>query len=289
MSSVPNLFASAAVPAFKCPPGTKVFLLNLGILRGDEGWFLQGANASSASNPNPENKSRELISLAVLIDHPEAGLLLFETGCAENLDVKWGAPLTDVFPRVLYTEEHKLPNAIKACGYDIKDVKGVIFGHLHLDHAGGLEHFLGTDVPIYVHEEEFKHACWCAATGADAALYLADYLSLDKLNWKTFSDTRIDLFQGITLHLGAGHTPGLCIMQVNLDRDGTFIFTSDHYHVKENHTLRHPQGWLAREHTSWIRTSEMVERLQRLFKATLVYGHDLEVADALIKAKPYYE
>jgi glyoxylase-like metal-dependent hydrolase (beta-lactamase superfamily II) len=48
---------------------------------------------------------------------------------------------------VQYDEEHKLPNAIKAAGYDIKDVKGVVFGHLHLDHAGGLEHFVGTDVP----------------------------------------------------------------------------------------------------------------------------------------------
>ncbi|RSL56977.1 hypothetical protein CEP54_008549 [Fusarium duplospermum] len=189
-SALSNPFASAAIPAFQCPPGTKLFLLNLGILRGDEGWFLRGANAYS----------------------------------------KWGAPLTDVFSRVVYKEEHKLPNAIKACGYDIKDVKAVIFGHLHLDHAGGLEHFLGSDIPIYVHEEEFKHACWCAATGADAALYMADYLSLDKLNWKTFSEESVDLFQGITIRLAAGHTPGLCIMQVNLDKDGTFIFTTDHYH-----------------------------------------------------------
>jgi glyoxylase-like metal-dependent hydrolase (beta-lactamase superfamily II) len=27
---------------------------------------------------------------------------------------------------------------------------------LHLDHAGGLEHFMGTDVPIYVHEEDSR-------------------------------------------------------------------------------------------------------------------------------------
>lgn len=142
---------------------------------------------------------------------------------------------------------------------------------------------------VYVHEEEFKHACWAAATGADDALYLSDYLSLDKLNWKTFSSQQTDLFQGITLLHAPGHTPGLCIMMVNLIQDGTFIFTTDHYHVKENHTDRHPQGWLAREHNAWIRTSEMVERLQRLFSATMVYGHDLEVAQALIKAKKFYE
>lgn len=40
MSAMADLLASAAVPAFKCPPGTKVFLLNLGILRGDEGWYV---------------------------------------------------------------------------------------------------------------------------------------------------------------------------------------------------------------------------------------------------------
>jgi metal-dependent hydrolase (beta-lactamase superfamily II) len=45
-------------------------------------------------------------------------------------------------------------------------------GHLHLDHAGGLEHFRSTNVPIYVHEEEFKHACWATATKQDDGLYL---------------------------------------------------------------------------------------------------------------------
>ena len=41
----------------------------------------------------------------------------------------------------------KLPNAIKATGNNIRDVKAIIMGHLHLDHAGGLEHFLGTNIP----------------------------------------------------------------------------------------------------------------------------------------------
>jgi hypothetical protein len=28
------------------------------------------------------------------------------------------------------------------------------------DFLGGLEHFLGSDVPIYVHEKELKEAFW---------------------------------------------------------------------------------------------------------------------------------
>jgi glyoxylase-like metal-dependent hydrolase (beta-lactamase superfamily II) len=215
--------------------------------------------------------------------------------------------MTDVFPRTEYKEEHKLPNAIRKAGYDIKDVKGVIFGHLHIDHAGGLEHFMGTDVPseslysyscprsihltktVYVHELEFKHACWAVATGADRGVYLADYLSLSNLNWQTFHEDHLDLFQGITLHHAPGHTPGLCIMQVNLEKDGTIICTTDQYHVKENHLDKVPQGWLAREHNDWVRSSTMVDRLQRLFNARLLYGHDKEVAQALIDEKMYFE
>lgn len=146
-----------------------------------------------------------------------------------------------------------------------------------------------TNSRVYVHEAEFKHACWCVATGADLGVYLADYMNLTKLNWQTFTDDHLDFAQGITLHHAPGHTPGLCVMQVNLEKDGTFIFTTDQYHVKENHEAKHPQGWLARDHDSWVRSSTMISRLQRLFKATLMYGHDKDVAEALIAKKPFFE
>ncbi|RMZ76172.1 hypothetical protein DV738_g5140, partial [Chaetothyriales sp. CBS 135597] len=284
-----SALAAAGVPAFKCPPGTKMHLLNLGTLRADEAWLLRGAGSATLSNPNTQSKMRDLILLGCLIEHPTAGLILFETGCAEDVEVKWGAPLTDVFPRVEYTEAQKLPAAIKATGNDIKDVKTVIIGHLHLDHAGGLEHFVGTDVPIYVHEEEFKHACWAVATGADLGVYLAHYMDLEGLKWQTFNEAHLDLFQGISLHHSPGHTPGLVIMQVNLEKDGTFIWTTDQFHIAENYELKHPHGWLARDHNAWIHSLNMIQRLQRLFNAQLIFGHDKVVAEKLLKAKPYYE
>jgi hypothetical protein len=75
-------------------------MLGLGILQDDEGWqtphqvtyFQQehhrsktqirlprGANTSTISNKNPENKRRDLA--------PDVGPILFETGCAEDIDV----------------------------------------------------------------------------------------------------------------------------------------------------------------------------------------------------------
>ncbi|KAJ5668452.1 uncharacterized protein N7477_007022 [Penicillium maclennaniae] len=254
----------ASVPAYACPEGTRMHILNLGTLNVDEGWLLMGVNGGGVSNPNPVNKRRDLMMIAGLIDHPEIGLILFECGSTE--DVKSNA------------------------GYDIKDVKAVIMGHLHLDHAGGLNHFRDTGVPIYVHEEEFKHACWAAATNSDGGLYLSEYLNLNgTLNWQTFNDSQVDLCTGITLYHCPGHTPGLCIMQVNLAADGTFIWTTDQYHVRENYESNWAHGWLLRDYRSWIDSGKFIRRLQKAFSAKLIFGHDYATADELIQAKKYYE
>lgn len=91
-------------------------------------------------------------------------LIHVRTGAGKDYPEKWGFPINDIFARVDYQEDQELDKAIEKCGHNIKDVKGVIMGHLHLDHAGGLHHFTGTDVPIYVHEDEIKHAYYSVAT-----------------------------------------------------------------------------------------------------------------------------
>lgn len=103
----------------------------------------------------------------MLIEHPEEGLILFETGAGKDYPEIWGPQLVDLFSRVDYTEDMELDVAIKKTGHDIKGVKSVIIGHLHLDHAGGLEHFRGTQTPIYVHELELKHAFYSVASKTD--------------------------------------------------------------------------------------------------------------------------
>ncbi|KAJ5381168.1 uncharacterized protein N7496_003596 [Penicillium cataractarum] len=266
-----------------------MWILDLGTLQIDESWVYRGSNASSLSNKNPENKRRDLIILSALIEYPGVGLILYETACAEDLEVKWGAPLTDIFPRTGYSEAQKLPAAIAATGNNIKDVKAIIMGHLHLDHAGGLEHFVDTDVPIYVHEDEFKHACWAVAAGADLGVYLGHYMLLERLNWTTFVGSQIDLFQGLTLHHAPGHSPGLCMLQINLEKDGTFLWTTDQFHIAENYEHSHPQGGLTRDHTAWFRSLQLVRSLQRLFDAKIIFGHDMEVAMKFIQEKRFWE
>jgi hypothetical protein len=58
----------------------------------------------------------------------------------------------------------------------------MILGYLHLDHAGGFEYFVNTDVEIYVHELERKHALYSVAIGSDNVVYMPHYSGFN-LNW----------------------------------------------------------------------------------------------------------
>lgn len=271
----------------KAPTGTKLWLLHVGDLEVEEGFLTRGGNASTASEPQPHHKRRKLIIATMLISHPTEGLILFETGAGKDYDRTWGAPINDLFARVDHTPEKDLVPAIRKTGHDIKDVKMVIMGHLHLDHAGGLEEFVGTDTPIWCHEAELKHAFYSVATGSDLGVYLPHYLRFD-LNWQTFHGASFEIAPGLMLRHSPGHTPGLCILQVNLPESGTWIFTTDQYHVKENYEASVPQGWLARDHDDWVRSNQMIHQLAKRTGARLVFGHCAETFAKYKTAPEYY-
>ncbi|KAK0252514.1 hypothetical protein LTS16_010806 [Friedmanniomyces endolithicus] len=268
-----------------CPKGTKMHLLEVGWLEADEGFVLRGGNTSLNSTKDKAfvNKRRQLPMYCVLIDHPIEGVILWETGCGKDYPEVWGPQVADVFSRVRYEPQHELDAAIEATGHKIEDVKKIIIGHLHLDHAGGLDMFLDRkDVEIWVHDLELRSAFWSVATGADVGVYLKHYLKLD-LNWKTFDERTMDFCQGITLHHLPGHTDGLIGMQINLAETGTYLFISDHCHVIENWRDGIPQGWLARDHPAWFRSTQRLKQLVRTTRGRVIPGHDEETFLALQK------
>ncbi|KAF5869871.1 putative metallo-beta-lactamase superfamily protein [Botrytis fragariae] len=279
MAGIQRALDSGAVPAHVsnvCPPGTRAYLLELGWLECDEGFVTRGGNTSLKSTEGEKfvNKRRELPIYAILIDHPFEGVILWETGCGVDYPEVWGPQVIDIFARIKYEPRHELKAAIEATGHKLEDVKKIILGHLHLDHAGGLDQFLERkDVEIWVHDKELRSAFWSVATGADVGVYLKHYLDLS-LNWKTFDERTVDFCQGITLHHLPGHTDGLVGMQLNLRETGTFFFISDHCHVIENWRDGVPQGWLARDHPAWFQSTQRLKRLESTTKGRVIPGHD---------------
>jgi len=272
----------------QAPAGTKIWLLHVGNLEADEGFLTRDGGASTLSNPNPPHQRRKLAMICVLIEHPTEGLLLFETGAGKDYPEVWGPPLNDIFARVDYVEDQELSVAIAKTGHDIKDIKGVIMGHLHLDHAGGLENFVGTDVPIYCHELEIKHAFYSVATKTDLGVYQPKDLNMN-LNWQAFHGPFLELAQGLNILHAPGHTPGLCILQINLANSGTWIFTTDMYHVCENYEANLPQGWLARDHDDWFRSHQMIRSLVKRTNANIIFGHCKKTLSKYNLAPDFYD
>lgn len=134
-----------------CPQGMRFWVLEVGWLEADEGFVVRGGNTSLNSTKEQAfvNKRRQMPVYCVLIDHPQEGLILWETGCGKDYPEVWGPQLNDVFTRVRYEAHHELDAAIEATGHKVDDVKKIIIGHLHLDHAGGLDIFQHrTDIEI---------------------------------------------------------------------------------------------------------------------------------------------
>lgn len=157
-------------------------MLEVGWLEADEGFVIRGGNTSLKSNEDKPfvNKRRQLPMYCILIEHPHEGLILWETGCGKDYPTIWGPQVSDIFARVRYEPKHELDAQIEATGHKVEDIKKIIIGHLHLDHAGGLDLFLDRkDVEIWVHDLELRSAFWSVATGADVGVYLKHYLKLD--------------------------------------------------------------------------------------------------------------
>ncbi len=260
----------------------RLHVLDLGTIEYDAGFPLAGAGVSTLSNPNPTSPRRQVAIIAALIEHPRAGLLLFDTGAAPDARETWPGPLRELFAITHYGEENRLDAALQAAGHSLDDVSAIVLSHLHLDHAGGLEFFRGRDVPVYVSGVELRNAFYAVATGEDFGAYIPHYLDFS-FNWRAVDGAAVELFEGLTLHHLPGHTPGLYGAELALANSGTFVLTSDQFHLRDNYEQATPLGWLLRDHAAWWQSYRFVQRLADRTSARLVFGHDRDVLAELRK------
>lgn len=255
-----------------------VHCLDRGRIRADANYMLEGHNLSTASEPDPEPTRGEGPVYNLVIEHPE-GTILWDTGSHPDAATRWPDDLYDAFEHY-DADEHPLERELDSAGFDLGDIDAVVMSHLHLDHTGGLPRFDGTDVPVYVHEAELKHAYYSAKTGAGDTAYLAADFDHD-LEWRPVGRRRTSHFDDLEfLHL-PGHTPGLLGMRLDLG-DDTHLFTGDQAYLHANYARDIPLGpTLLWDRPAWLDSQRWLHDLDRRHDATVFCGHDPNDFDRL--------
>ncbi|WP_435365838.1 N-acyl homoserine lactonase family protein [Haloarchaeobius sp. DYHT-AS-18] len=241
-----------------------------GHIVADESFIFEGASVATASDPNPSHERRRCPVYNVVIDHPDA-TILWDTGSHPDAgDGHWPADLYDAFT---HEDTRPLSVDLESVGYSLEDIDAVVMSHLHLDHAGGLYNFEGTEVPIYVHRDEFEFAYVSAKTAHGDEAYLEGDFDHD-LNWQLVSGPRASPVPDVDLFHLPGHSPGL--VATVIDRaEGAVILAGDIGYVEENWTERRPMGGsLLWNKELWLENCARLDDLATRFDATVVVGHD---------------
>ncbi|MFC6717990.1 N-acyl homoserine lactonase family protein [Natrialbaceae archaeon GCM10025810] len=251
--------------------------IDRGTITTDVNHILEGAVVGTADDPNPDAVMGDGPVYNIVIDHPE-GTILWDTGSHPEADA--GHWPDDLYAAFEHTGLRPLEDDLEKAGYAVDDIDYVIQSNLHLDHAGGLYAFDGTDVPIFVHEEELKYAYYSTVTDEGSTAYVRGDFDHD-LRWEVVHGEREHRFEGLEfLHL-PGHTPGLLGVRLELD-DGLLIIAGDQAYVRANYRDEHPMGgdllWSKR---AWYDSLRLLKDEERRHDATVIRGHDPEDLEVL--------
>jgi N-acyl homoserine lactone hydrolase len=251
----------------------EIHALDRGSIHADVNFALDGEVAATHSDRNPDLQYESFAVWNLLVDHPE-GTVLWDTGShPDAVDGYWPDPLYEAFAHP-DAGDRDLETALDDVGYSLDDIDCVIQSHLHLDHAGGLYHFDGTDVPVYVHRRELEHAYLSAKSPAGGDAYLASDFDHD-LAWEVIDQGRYQLLDGIELLHVPGHTPGSLGALIHREDAENVLIAGDVAFLEANYEDGRSMGAsLLTDSRAWEESRRFLQDLERRHDARVIYGHD---------------
>jgi N-acyl homoserine lactone hydrolase len=250
-----------------------IHVLDRGRIHADVNYALDGEVAATHSDRTPDLKYEAFAVWNLLVDHPE-GTVLWDTGShPDAADGYWPDPLYEAFAHP-DAGDRDLETAIDDVGYSLDDIDCVVQSHLHLDHAGGLYHFDGTDVPVYVHRRELEFAYLSAKSPAGGNAYLASDFDHD-LAWEVIDQSRYQLLDGIELLHVPGHTPGSLGALIQRENAENVLIAGDVAFLEANYEAGRSMGAsLLTDSRACEESRRFLQDLERRHDARVIYGHD---------------
>lgn len=229
--------------------------------------------------------------LAYLIETAN-GRILYDVGCdhakiADPLQrQRWYDPAVFDFGAPDMTDAQRIPHHLSRLGLTPADVDVIFIGHLHFDHAGGLNDLrrCGCGAEIHLQHDELE----AARSGQDVAVF-ADELADDDgtpLQWKLHRG-EYSVLPGVQAVATPGHTAGHMSMWVELPSGPPVLLCGDAADLQENLDDEVAPGglWLGREQQA-IDSIRKLKTLAAETGAQLWPNHDMAFYRALPTCLP---
>jgi glyoxylase-like metal-dependent hydrolase (beta-lactamase superfamily II) len=126
--------------------------------------------------------------------------------------------------------------SLRLLGVAPEAVEDVVVTHLHNDHAGNWEHFPSARFHLQEAEMAFATGRYMRDACCGRAYELDQVLEAVRMNYGgrvEFHDGVGEIADGLTVHPGPGHTPGLQFVRIRTRR-GWLVLASDVTHYYEN-------------------------------------------------------
>ncbi|WP_338811415.1 N-acyl homoserine lactonase family protein (plasmid) [Agrobacterium leguminum] len=252
----------------------KMHFLEGGRLRMRRSIYLAGA---------AKEESIELPVHVTLMRHAR-GNVLFDSGCnpeaAIDPQARWGGLSKIMTP--IFRPEQCVVEQLQIVGLQPDDIDVVICSHLHPDHCGCNSYF--RRATILCHEAE---AAAAEAEGAENLGYLRTEWEQPQ-GFQTFHADHDVFGDGrIVVMPMPGHTPGMSVARVELERDGNFVLASDAAPLQSNIET----GIAPKNTWDMEKAATSLARLKSLRDSgdTIISGHDDRQWQGLKKGPECYE
>ena len=229
----------------------------------------------------------------VLIQHPQLGNILYDTGIDSDWKRCWPSNLAKGYP---VHRSFDLKEKLLELGLYVDDIDMIILSHMHFDHVGNLKLFRQTKAGrnVYVQEEEAKHAFLCTNRyDCTEEIYRGDgyvrheFNGLDGIEFHLVNGD-LRLADDLELLLLPGHTPGTMGLLIRTQETGTVIFPSDaiYNHINYGPPAVLP-GMCARPE-EYAKSIEKCRVIAERENGQIFYSHDVETFPAYKKSPEWY-
>lgn len=265
----------------------KVYVLNTGKIKNDVNKTYAHKIIATKQNPAPVAQWLEVPTYAVLIEHPTAGWILYDTGSHPDSDKIWTESFSNAHCYIRI-DGATMQEQLGVLGLKPSDIDHVIISHMHSDHIGNIRLFKDT-ADFYVSrldaEEAFTKVCATPDRSKHGAYNKEDVLlEVKSLN---YIDEDEELFPGIDAFILPGHTRGTLGILLHLE-DRNIILGSDAVFGEPVYSGEYMPGGMS-DSLGFEKSLRKVKRLEKKYDADVWFSHDMEQFKRLKKIPEYYK